>query len=93
MYFGAALLHFLKSRFYGNAEADDSRHVFRSGSPASLLGAAMDKGTDFHAFADIQKSHALRPVKLMGAGAEHVNMQIIHIYGYMTVCLHGVGMK
>ena len=53
----------------------------------------MDKGTDLHAPADIQKADSLGTVEFMSACAEHVNMQLIHVDGNLSECLHRIRME
>ena len=53
----------------------------------------MDKGTGLQPFADIQKTDPLRPVQLMGAGAEHIDLILVHVDGELSIGLHRIRME
>ena len=73
--------------------AHNARHILCSGPSFSLLGTSMDKRTDLYALSDIQKSHAFRPIDLMGAGTEHINIIIVHLDGKLSECLYCIGVE
>ena len=50
----------------------------------------MDKGTDFNAFSDIKEADSLRSVDFVSAGAHHINPQLLHINGKMSIGLHRI---
>ena len=62
-------------------------------SSLSLLGAPMDKRTDFYALSDIHKTNALRSVQFMSAGTQHINMHCLHINRNMSECLYRICME
>ena len=74
-----AFLHGLHGHLHSLAQAYDARHVLRAGAALSLLRTAMDKGSDFYALADVEKSDSLGAVQLVPAGAEHVDVHFLHI--------------
>src|SRR6266550_8325809 len=62
-----------------HSEADDARHVLRSGAPALLLAAAGLHRRDARPAAYVQRADALRPVELMGVDREEVDRDRPHV--------------
>ena len=77
------LLHIMGGNLRCLCHSHDSRDIVCAGTPGSLLGAPVDKGTNSNTLADVHDSNPLRPVNLVAAGAEHVNVHLIRSDRYM----------
>ena len=85
--------HGSQGKLHSLSKPHDPRHVFRTGPALSLLCAAVDKGSKLQPLPDIKEAHALGAVELVGAGAEHVDMKLIHVDGLVAVGLDRVRME
>ena len=89
-FFLRALLHGRRRQFHCLPKPHDARYIFRARPALPLLCAAVDKGADLHPFSDIEESDPLRPVQFMPAGAEHVNIALVHINGDLRERLYRI---
>ena len=78
------LRHNAHGPLYRFSKAHDAGNILRSRPAGTLLGTTVDKTAQLYTGADIQASHPLGTVYLVGAGAEHVNMQFVHPDGQLS---------
>ena len=76
-----------------SGQAHDAGHVLRTAPHVPLLRAALDHGLQAGALAQVQEAHALGPVELVGAGAQHVQRQGGQVEGVVPHGLHRVAVE
>ena len=74
-------------------QSDNRRHIFRSRTPVPLLRTAVDKRLQLQSRSDVEEADALWPVDLMTAGAQHIDVHLVHVDRQLSECLHGIGVK
>ena len=82
--------HIATCKLYRCAEANDACGIFGAGPAAPLLRTAHYMGGKSYAPADIQRTHALWPVELMGGERQHVYIHGLYVYGHMAYRLYCV---
>ena len=79
--------------FSRNAQTGDAGYIFRAGAQVALLAAAVDQGADLHPLVDVEKTHALGTVNLVGADGEQVDHGLFGADHELSVGLDGVHVK
>ena len=70
--------HFLSSQCRRLAETNDAGHILRAGTIASFMAPAVLNSPNFSSLPHIERSGALRTIKLVGAEAKQVNAELFH---------------
>ena len=89
----ATLGELCRRLFERGGEAYGAGYVLGARAHAALLGAATDKGRDGEALAQIERSDAARPVKLVARERERIDAEAGNVDRDMAHRLHGVGVK
>ena len=79
--------------FQRRGHAHDGRQIFRAGTLAPLLCAALDHIGQREATAAVQSAHALGAVELVAGQAQHVDVLFLHMDLQMTHRLDRVGVE
>ncbi len=90
---GGALHHGLHCQLCCPGEAHDAHEVFGAGPLAPLLGPAVDQRRQLQPPANIQKTHPLRAVQLMGGGRKQIHLQCLYIQGDLAEGLHRISVE
>ena len=85
--------HIAECQFHRFPHPDDPRHILRSRAFSTLLAAAVDKGRHRNPVSYIQKSHAFRSVKFVGARTQQIDVILLHRDRDLGIRLHRIRMK
>src|SRR5580693_8622294 len=88
----AAVERFL-SNLRSLAQTDNSRNIFRTRAPRTLVPPAIKQWLQPKSLADAQRPHALRPMNLVPRNRKRITTNAFHINLNFACSLHRIGMK
>ena len=77
----------------GFAESDDAGNVFRAGTNAALVVAAVKQRPQACSAANVKRADALRPVQFVAGKRKQIELELVHINWNFPRGLHGVGVE
>ena len=78
---------------YRLGQSGNARNIFSSRAPVLLLASAKDQRPHLRPVTDIEKTHALGAVKLVGAYAEQIDAKPLRMNDKLSKALNGIYMQ
>ena len=61
------------------AQADNSRNILRARAAVAFVMAAMENRLEFRAGANVQRTHALRPINFVRGNRKQIHAEAVHV--------------